>query len=67
MEGAENSSSLGVLLDVLDDIDQVRNFGEEGVVIGEAVSLFEVRAWPADIEHRLNIGVDEPILNNVVS
>jgi hypothetical protein len=34
--------------------------GEEWVVIGEGIHLFVVVAGPADIQHRLNVRVDEP-------
>ena len=33
---------------------------EERIVVGEPVSLLQVTARPADVEHGLNVGVHEP-------
>lgn len=57
---AQDLSSLGILLDVLDDIDEVGDLREERIVISESDGLLAVIAWLADIEHGLDIRVYKP-------
>ena len=56
----ENLRSLGVLFDILDVVNQDRHLREEGIVLREVVCLLRVTARSADVEDRLDVGVDKP-------
>ena len=58
--GAQNLSCFRILFDVFDNVDQVGDFREEWVIVGEANGLLAIVAWPANIEDRLNVWVDKP-------
>lgn len=56
---AQDLRSFGILFDILNDIDQVGNFREEGIIIREPNRLVVVIARLADIECGLDVGVNE--------
>ena len=60
LESAENLCRLGVLLDILDVVDQDGYLGEEGIVVCELVRLLGVASGLADVENRCNVWVHEP-------
>jgi hypothetical protein len=52
--------SFRIFFDVLDDVDQIRDFREEGVIISESDSCLIVVSRLPNIKDRLNVGVNKP-------
>jgi hypothetical protein len=57
---AQDLGGFRVLFDILDDIDQIGNLREEGIIIREPKRLFVVIAGLADIQCGLNVRVNQP-------
>ena len=57
---AQNLSSFGILFNILDDVDQVRDLREERIVIWEPERLLKLITRATHVEHRLDIWVDQP-------
>lgn len=58
---AQYLSSFRVFFNVLDDIDQIRDFREEGVIISESHCRLTVVSRAPNIKYRCNVGIDKPV------
>jgi hypothetical protein len=57
---AAQNKRFRLVLDVLNDINEIRNLREERIIVGESVNLFVIITWPPDVKGRLNIWIYKP-------
>ena len=58
---AQYLGSFRIFFNVLDDINQIRDFREEGVIISESHSRLAVVSGLPNIEYGWTVGVDKPV------
>lgn len=61
----KDDSGFGILFNVLDNVDQVGHFREEGIIITESIGLFVVVTGFTNIQNRLDIRIHKPAEEDV--